>query len=183
MNMESRETELERHWGWVFFAGLLLLLIGAGAIAVPYVTAVVSVQTFGWFLIVAGIAQLIFSFTYRESSNFFMYSFGSLLALLIGVLVITHPVILATAFTVLLALFFLIVGIFRIYSSIVFRFTEWGWALVGGIISLILGVLILIQWPESAAWVFGLFIGVELIYTGWLFILAGFVLRREQASK
>jgi len=46
-------------------------------------------------------------------------------------------------------------------------FPHWGWTLAGGAINLILGILIWQQWPEAALWVIGLFVGIDLIFTGW----------------
>ncbi|HAU2340623.1 TPA: HdeD family acid-resistance protein, partial [Legionella pneumophila] len=44
------------------------------------------------------------------------------------------------------------------------------WLLLAGITAIILGILILMQWPVSGLWIIGLFIAIELIVTGWTYI-------------
>jgi len=172
------QTSNNPGWGWVLFVGILLLLIGAAAAASPFITTITSVVVFGWLLIFAGIAQLVFSFSYRTTSNFLMHIFTSILTVLIGVLIIANPEVTAITVTLLLAAFFLAAGISRIISALSLRFPQWGWILFGGMLSVVLGALILLHWPSSALWVIGLFIGIELIFTGWTFILAAFVLKK-----
>ena len=52
-----------------------------------------------------------------------------------------------------------------------YRFPHWGWTLVGGIINLVLGIMIWQQWPVSGLWVIGLFVGIDLIFTGWTWVM------------
>lgn len=169
---------LKQYWGWMFGLGLILVLIGILAIAAPFVATFASVVALGWLLVIAGIAQLIYSFTSRHSSDFLLHSLIALFTILVGMLMLTHPTITAMTLTILLAAFFFALGLFRIYSALLLRFKNWGWVLLGGIIAIILGVLILVHWPSSALWVLGLFIGIDLIFTGWEFILGGLLLKK-----
>lgn len=174
---------LQTYWGWVFFMGLLLLVIGVIAIAAPFVTTLASIVFFGWLLVIGGIAEIGFAITHRNSDYFLMHSLVGLLTIVVGFLMVFNPTITAMTFTLLLAVFFLGVGIFRIFSSVAVRFTNWGWAFIGGILSVILGALILIHWPSSALWVIGLFIGIDLLFTGWSFIIASLVLKNVKRVK
>ena len=60
-------------------------------------------------------------------------------------------------------------------AALSYRFGAWGWALASGIIDLILGVMIWQEWPASALWVIGLFLGV---FRGINWIALGLALRR-----
>jgi uncharacterized membrane protein HdeD (DUF308 family) len=72
----------------------------------------------------------------------------------------------------LLGIFFIIEGIFKIVLAIELRkIWSWGWLLVNGILALILGVLIWRQWPSSSAWAIGLLLGIDLVFGGWSMII------------
>ena len=57
-------------------------------------------------------------------------------------------------------------------------FPHWGWVLIGGIINLTLGIMIWMQWPEASLWVIGLFIGIDLIFTGWTWVMLALSVRK-----
>lgn len=174
----NTEHLLSKYWGWIFFIGIILVIIGAIAIATPFVATITSVVVFGWLLIFSGIIQLLYSFFGRHTNSLFMQSFVALLTILIGILMVSNPTVTAMALTLLLAVFFLTAGIFKIYGAVVWRFPQWGWTLVSGILSFILGILILVHWPSSALWVIGLFIGIDLIFTGWSLMAGSFVFKK-----
>ena len=58
-----------------------------------------------------------------------------------------------------------------------YRFAAWGWSLASGVIDVVLGMLILLEWPESALWVIGLFVGINLLFRGMNWIALGLALR------
>ncbi len=68
-------------------------------------------------------------------------------------------------------------GLFRTIRSLAFRFPHWGWMLVGGAINLLLGILIWQQWSEAVLWVIGLFVGIDLIFTGWTWVMLSLPLK------
>ena len=94
-----------------------------------------------------------------------------LLYLVNGYLIIDSPVSGTLAITLLLAAMLIFLGTLRIIAALVLRFHHWGWPLLNGIISLLLGVMIYKQWPASGLWVIGLFIGIELIFNGWSWVM------------
>jgi hypothetical protein len=52
----------------------------------------------------------------------------------------------------------------------------WGWSSADGIIDVILGLMIWQQWPASALWVIGLFVGINLLFRGFNWIALGLAL-------
>ena len=58
-----------------------------------------------------------------------------------------------------------------------YRFPHWGWTFVGGAINLVLGILIWRQLPEAALWVIGLFVGIDMIFTGWTWVILAFAVK------
>jgi uncharacterized membrane protein HdeD (DUF308 family) len=47
---------------------------------------------------------------------------------------------------------------------------NWGWPLLSGFISVLLGLIIAVKWPVSGLFVIGLFVAIELIMHGWSYI-------------
>ena len=84
--------------------------------------------------------------------------------------------------TLIIAIFLIISGIFRIVSALSERFTGWGWVLLNGGVSLLLGLLIYKQWPLSGLWVIGLFVGIDLIFNGWAWIMLSLAMRKPPVS-
>jgi uncharacterized membrane protein HdeD (DUF308 family) len=56
----------------------------------------------------------------------------------------------------------------------------WGWLLFGGIVTVILGILIWTQWPESSLRVIGLLVGINLLFTGWALTMMGIAVRAHE---
>ena len=61
-------------------------------------------------------------------------------------------------------------GLFRIIGSLMYRFPQWGWTLLGGAINLVLGIYIYSMWPAISFVILGLFVGIDLVFTGWIWV-------------
>jgi len=95
-----------------------------------------------------------------------------------------HPqaaAITATGWLVLAAAF-MVGGLFRIVSAAADRFHGWGWVLLNGVITLVLGVMIWREWPESALRVIGLFVGIDMLFAGWSWIMMALAVRSVPAQ-
>jgi uncharacterized membrane protein HdeD (DUF308 family) len=53
----------------------------------------------------------------------------------------------------------------------------WYWPLISGLVSVILGGMILAQWPQSGLWIIGLFIAIELLFNGWSYLFIALAAR------
>ena len=73
-------------------------------------------------------------------------------------------------------------GIFRVIAALSHRFPGWEWVLLNGGISLMLGLLIYKQWPQSGLWFIGLYIGIEMIFNGWAWIALAIGIRKLPAA-
>ena len=110
-------------------------------------------------------------------AGFFHHLLAAILFGVVGLMLVTRPVISAEALTFFMALFFLISGLFQLIASIAVAQPGWGWQAADEIITLILGALVLTQWPVSGLWVIGLFVGIDLIFYGFSWIALALSLR------
>ena len=168
---------LRSHWWCFLLLGIALVVLGTVAITTSFWTSVFTVVMFGMLLLVAGIAQLVGSFWAGKWSGFMLHMLIGLLYIINGALIIDAPVGSTLALTLLLAAMLIFAGIFRIVAALTTRFHHWGWPLLNGIISLLLGIMIYKQWPSSGEWVIGTFVGIELLFNGWAWVMLSIGLR------
>jgi len=169
---------LQKGWGWLLGLGILLSVLGLLLIAAPALGTLAVDLLVGWFLIIGGIAQLIHAFMEKAWRGFLLEVASGMLYLVVGLLLLFYPMAGAQALTIFLAAFLLIEGIVRIAMALRLRPAHgWGWLLFGGIVTVILALLIWMQWPASALWVIGLLVGINLLFTGWSLTMMAIAMR------
>jgi len=162
---------VRRRWGWLLVLGILMIGLGTIAFVIMPAATLGTVLVLGWLLVVSGVFEAIQAFRERKSGGFFLHLLGSVIGLLVGFLVVTHPVAGALAWTLLFAAFFTVIGIFRLVAAIQLQFPNWGWAAFDGAITLALGILLWAEWPWSGVWFLGLAVGISLILRGWSYVM------------
>ena len=169
--------EIVQNWGWFLAFGIALLLLGIAAIVRSVTATVATMLFFGWLLIIAAAIEVVQAVMVGHWVGFFHHLLAAILFGVIGVMLIARPLISAEALTVVMAVFFLIGGLFQLISALAVMTPGWGWHVADGIITALLGVLVLAQWPVSGLWVIGLFVGIDLIFYGFAWIAIALGLR------
>lgn len=147
--------------------GIGLLILGILAILSPAVAGTWVVIMIGCILLVAGITQVFSGFRAEGFSGKFMPLVLGIITTLAGVAVLGNPYLGLGTLTMLLIVYFVVEGGWKIIASFNYRPAEgWGWLLSSGVISLLLGLMIWNQWPISGLWAVGTLIGVNLLSTG-----------------
>ncbi len=168
---------LHRAW-WLWLAlGLVSILAGLLAIGSTFITTLASVLVFGTLLLIAGIAEVIHAVTARHGKAFALHLLAAALYSIVGLFLIRDPVRAATVLTLLLAASFLVGGLLRVIFALVMRFPAWPWVLLNGAVDLLLGAFIWAEWPESGLWVIGLFVGIDLLFHGWSWVILALTVR------
>ena len=170
--------ELQKNWGWLLALGIISIILGILALGSSAFFTVVSMIFFGWILVIMGILQIVYSFWQRHWGGFFLHLVKGILAFVVGVIMIGNPAASALILTLMLAMFFMVAGLFRIITALSMRFPSWGWLLFDGIIALLLGILLWAQWPLSGLWAIGMFIGIDLIFSGWSSVMLALAARQ-----
>jgi uncharacterized membrane protein HdeD (DUF308 family) len=164
-------SELRRSWGWFLALGILLIVLGTVALGSALLMTLASVFFFGWILIFAGVIEVVHAFWHKQWSGFFLDLLTGVLYVVVGVMMVSDPQASAALLTLLIAMFLVFEGAFRIVMSLTMRYPHWGWLLLNGVTSLLLGVLIWRRWPVSGLWVIGLFVGIEMLLNGWSLVM------------
>jgi uncharacterized membrane protein HdeD (DUF308 family) len=158
-------------WGWLLSLGILMVILGTIALFIMPAATIGTALVLGWLLVISGIVEMVHAFRVRRWGGLFLHLIGGVLGILVGLLVVTHPVAGALAWTLLFASFFTVIGLFRIITAATLKFPNWGWAFFDGIVTLGLGILLWAQWPWSGAWFLGMAVGVSLILRGWSYVM------------
>jgi len=167
--------EIIQYWGWFLAFGIGVLVLGIAAVVRSVAATVVSMLFFGWLLVLASGIEIAQAVMVGHWAGFFQHLLAAILFGITGLLIVMRPVISAEVATVFMAMFFLIGGLFQLVGSVAVALPGWGWQAADGIITFVLGLLVLAQWPASGLWVIGLFVGIDLIFYGgaWIALALG----------
>jgi uncharacterized membrane protein HdeD (DUF308 family) len=164
-------TSVQRHWPFCLAEGVVLVILGLAAIAVPY--ALMVEFQFGWLFLLSGITGLTTTLYLKDAPDFRWSMVSAILAIVAGFLMLASPSK-VLSLTLILILFFVIDGIASIMYALGHKRDNsgnWSWMLASGIIDLFLAAMIVVGLPRSAKWALGLLIGVNLI-TGGVALIA-----------
>jgi len=168
---------LRGNWFWFVLLGVALVVLGTVALGSVAVTSLAAAVALGVLLLLGGVAECVGAFWCRGWSGFFLHLLSGVLSAVVGLMFLRAPLGALTSLTMLVACFLMVGGLFKIVGALSYRFAAWGWALAGGVVDLVLGVMIWQEWPASALWVIGLFVGVNLLFRGFNWIALGIALR------
>ncbi len=171
-------NNLRIQWKWFVVIGILLLVIGILALANVLIATVASMYFVGVAIITSGILQIIHAFQLRDRSYVLFWGGCGLIYTIAGIAVIADPVMASSALTLLLAITLFCLGIIRIWQGArSWHYAGNGWIIFSGILSLLLGILIMSGWPLNSLWIIGLLLGIDLLFQGWLYLLFGIAIR------
>jgi uncharacterized membrane protein HdeD (DUF308 family) len=159
--------EVSKRAGWSVFMGILTAAVGVVMILYPLATAAASTVFVGSALIVAGVAQLIFAFASATAGGFFLKILLGILYGIAGVSLVASPGIGVVTLTAVLGAMLIAEAVFETFMA--FSLPAGGGRggfLVNALFSLLLGVMILAQWPISSVWAIGTMVGVAVFING-----------------
>ena len=175
------QSPIRDHWRTFLIEGIILILLGLAAIALPLVAGLAIAILIGWLILIGGAVGLITSFLARTAPGFFWSLLSAVLWILAGAVLLAAPGTALVYFTVLLIAWFAIEGVAMIMYALSHRrgaTGRWGWALVSGIVNLILAALLAAGLPGTAAWAIGLLVGINLLFSGVSLTAMALVARR-----
>ncbi|AKA07050.1 hypothetical protein SAZ_35150 [Streptomyces noursei ZPM] len=162
----SPTARLGRSFGLLAVLGVILVLAGIVGLIYVGVATLTTMLLFGWLLLIGGLVGLAHAVQSRGSSYFWLAVIVAALNIAAGVVVIRLPDATAAALTMFAALLFLTGGLFRLAGAVVVRGAQFGWTLLQGVIGILLGVLVLANWPQSSLYAIGCFFSLALLFDG-----------------
>jgi uncharacterized membrane protein HdeD (DUF308 family) len=179
MPMHVQDLQAARRQWWLFLGlGALLIVLGLLALTAMPVVALATTIYFGFLLLFDGIFHLGSAFWSRTIGGLFLSLLVGVLDGIIGLVMIVRPMRSAEALTAVLGMLFLFGGVFRAVGAATIQYPRWGLSVLSGLVSVVLGVCILLQWSEGDVfWIIGLFVGIELLSRGLSWVITSLALR------
>jgi len=143
--------------------GVLLIVLGMAAVGSPFLAAVAVNVAIAWLIVLAGAIHVILAFRAHGAGSMIWKLLVGIAYVCFGIYLILHPVLAVASLTLMLASLFLIEGVLNI---VLFARMRSIWLLIDGIITILLGVMIYMQWPSSSAWAIGTLVGISMIFSG-----------------
>ncbi len=170
---------IHAHWKLFLAEGIVMVVLGLVAIAVPEFASLAITILIGWLFFIGGIFRTISVLQHRRMPGFAWSLLASLLAVALGLVLLLRPVAGVLTLTIWLIAFFIIQGIAAILLAIEHRrhLPSWGWVLLSGLVDLFLAYLIWDGWPSSAAWAIGLLVGINMVFLGLSLIMTALAAR------
>jgi len=169
---------LRDEWWWFLILGIVLMIAGTVALAYPFFASVAAVMVFGVSLLLSGVATIVTSFWAGRWSATLLQLLIGVFYVVVGFLIMDTPIASTVSLTLVVAAMFLVVGIMRAVAALVIRFPQWGWALLSGALTALVGLVIYKNLPETALWAIGTLIGIQLLFDGWFWIMLAASIRR-----
>jgi len=170
-------------WRWLMGTGIVVILLGLAAIFLPFVATLAIEILIAMILLIAGATQVVHAFKSQRPKGFTFRLLAAGLYGLAGILLLAFPLHGALTLTLLLAVFFAIIGAFKIALALHIRpYPSWDWLLISGLIAVVLGALIWMGLPGTATWAIGLLVGIELLFSGGAMIRFALSVRDDSES-
>lgn len=174
---------LRKHSTWFIVYGVLMVLLGLFAIAVPGVATLTVTLMVGWLLLIGGGFGLFAVISGgRSAPGFWWNLFTAIVYILAGLAVLTRPVAGVLTLTIILAAYLLAGGVMRIFLAVGYRAQipgAWVWVLISGIVDIVLSLIIMMGLPGTAVWVLGLLVGINLLMMGFSIVMVAMSVRRS----
>jgi uncharacterized membrane protein HdeD (DUF308 family) len=159
---------LRRNWGWLMAEGIVLIILGVLGLGAVALLSLASAIWFGAMILVGGIIVLVDAFRQQGWKSRVLHILIGALYIAVGVLTFANPLVATASLTLLAGAALVATGVLRLIVAFQNRqLPHWTWVALSGLLSLILGGMILMQWPGSSLWVLGTFLAIELIFQGW----------------
>ena len=162
------QKELRRTWRALMAIGIVAIVVGCIAIIIPAAFSVGTAIFIGWILMIVGAFLVVAAFNTTSVGSVIWRLLWAFLTIIVGFWLVIEPHNGTLTLTVVLGIYFLVMGVSRIMVAFAAR-GEPGAGLVGlsGIAGLLIGILVLVKFPSSADWAIGLLVGIDLIFAGW----------------
>ena len=160
--------------GWIAALGVVFVIGGAIALSSIAMTTVVSVFLVGVIMVVCGVAEVFNALQLRSWGKMAFWLLVGLLYIVAGILTFENPLLAAKALTLFLGASLIVAGIAKIIvASDTKGRPSWYFIVLGGVVTLLVGAVILAKWPFGSLYILGIFLAVDLIVTGGGWIAFG----------
>ena len=169
-----------RNWFLWMIAGVISLFGGFFALANPLAAPLTAELLAGWMFVAVGVMTMVSAFGDQGWGGRILSILIGLIILILGIDLIANPLAGVVSLTLVVAIGLIVMGVLRILLAFRSDFAQLRWVLIlSGAISLLLGAMIMSNFPQSAALVLGVYLAVELISNGVSLIVLSLARKSE----
>jgi uncharacterized membrane protein HdeD (DUF308 family) len=170
---------LRAKWVWILALGVIYALAGIIALSSVAMATVASVLVVGIMMVIAGLAEVINACQLRSWGKFFLWIALGALYIVAGFVTFENPALAVAVLTLVLGASLIVSGLMRLVLAISMSVgTPWAPVFLSGVITFLLGTVILAHWPVSSIYTLGVLLGIDLLVAGLGWIGVGLRLRR-----
>jgi uncharacterized membrane protein HdeD (DUF308 family) len=172
--------DIKASTSWVIFLSISLIVLGILAIIAPAIASAFFTAMMGWISLISGGVMIVQSFRSHPVRGFWLNLIVGIFYAVAGLYILFNLGAALLALTLAFGILFVVEGIF----TIVMGFTQkagrsMSWLVVlNGVVTLILGIMVLNRWPVSALWLIGLYVGISLLLSGVSLLAAALATRK-----
>ncbi|MGH8372779.1 MAG: HdeD family acid-resistance protein [Gammaproteobacteria bacterium] len=179
----SNEVTLPQVVNLAILLSVILTILGILALTLPLATGIAIAILMLWVIFFAGVAHVVHAFDSQNTGIRILRVLTGSIYIICSIYLVLHPALSLASFTLLLAVVFLVEALFELFVYFQLRGQPGaGWALTNAIGTLILAILIGMNWPSSSAWAIGILVGVNLVISGVTFLVFAFLTRQLTRS-
>jgi uncharacterized membrane protein HdeD (DUF308 family) len=183
-SLGSAVERLRHRWGWIVAYGVLSTALGVAALVLTETATIASVLMIGVFMMIAGVIEIGIGMRTRTWGGLLFWEAAGLVYLIAGLFAVALPELASVFITLMLGAGLIATGLVRVFLGVKMTGTRSrGAVVVAGLVTTLLGVLIVARWPDSSAFVLGLFLGIDLVVYGISWIVLGSRLARHHTAK
>ena len=170
---------------WILWVIIGVIAVAGGIMALlnPFVATLAAEQLAGWLFLVVGLLQIIGGFREEGWGTKLWVILLGVLAVVLGVSLLSNPLAGILALTTVVAILFVVGGLTKIVLAFSLEDRSFFWMiLLSGAVSLILGLMVFSNFPQSAVVLLGVLLGIDLISNGIAVIAMALALRKVKAG-
>ncbi|MCU0526034.1 MAG: HdeD family acid-resistance protein [Elainella sp. Prado103] len=180
----SLEANVKKSMTWVIILSIGLMILGVLAILMPGLASAFFTSVMGWLAIISGVVMIVESFQSKPVRGFWLNLVVGIFYVIAGIYILFNVGAAMLALTFAFGILFIVEGIFTIIMAFTNRAGHrMAWLVAfNGVVTLILGIMVINRFPFSALWLIGLYVGIGLLMRGISLLVAALAVRRAVTS-
>jgi len=177
-------TTHQRSSIWYVLGGILSIFVGFYAMNRPGLATLAITQVVGIIALASGIVLFFAAIFGKARQHRLLDFFSAILRILVGLLLLGNILKGVLILTLVLGSVFIVEGLFGVVLGLKLRGKNpaWGWVVFSALASLVLGGMLIAQFPSSALWAIGLLFGINCIFNGFSLMMYGTALPKAQEA-
>lgn len=178
------EVDIKKKTGWIIALSIVLIILGLVAIFIPGIASAFFTLVMGWVALISGVVMVVQAFVSKPVRGFWLNLVVGILYVIAGIYILLNLGAAILGLTFAFGVLFIVEGIYTIIMAFTNRAGHrMSWLVVlNGVITLILGIMVLNQFPFSAIWLIGLYVGISLLMSGVSLLSAALATRQALAA-